>query len=427
MTQTPQTSQPASSKPAEITRDAALIATFYVPRETAQPLMKPLVDHLVTGLELEQCNPGDRYLGSWRNLATQTFLNTFITPASHDTTVIQLVQNTQEQAAHAWVRMSKNLENHLDNHLLQPIWGYTLVYQAMLVQDVAPDQAMNHLQVAARPLYAARSRQLAQACLSGGKLWLLKIPLEEDGIQASMVYAALSQYDPKDDCMVLDVLYGPGAALLMPDLIAHKCYNLMRQYQSGSLIPTYEQLIDTLLATTNQLLDNVQRGVSTESDLQNLTREHNQLDGVVYSLDELRVSLTALLRSYNWWRERSGCGDVAEFHHSHIETAHLDMEILVGKGQNALEKTSMNIQTIGTAMQIVQVNLDKEEKKRDQIVQMLLAVVGAALAVPEYVDPGALFNVENAAAQLLIQIVITAIFAVVIWFMIRMINATGRD
>jgi hypothetical protein len=134
-----------------------------------------------------------------------------------------------------------------------------------------------------------------------------------------------------------------------------------------------------------------------------------------------------MLRNYNWWRERSGCGDVADFHHSHIETAHLDMEILVGKGQNALEKTSMNIQTIGTAMQIVQVNLDKEEKKRDQAVQMLLAVVGAALAVPEYVDPGALFNVENAAMQLLIQIVITAIFAVVIWLVINAINAPGRE
>lgn len=432
----PQSTQPASStasRTAHITRDAALIATFYVPRETETPLVRPLVELLVNGLELEQCNPGDRYLGSWRNLATQVFLNTFIPPAAHDTTVIQLVQNTQEPATTAWATMSKRLEATLNPQMLQSIWGYTLVYQAMLEQGGEPNKAIPSLQLSARPLKAPdkrKTRQLAQADVAGGKLWLLTIPLSGDGIEAGMVYVALSHYNPRDDHLVLDMLYGPGAALLMPDVIAHKCYNLMRQYQTGNLVEQYETLVNTLLTTTTRLIEKVQYGTSTEEDLHDLTRDHNRLDEVVSLLDELLVSLTAQVRGYRWWRERAGCGDVTEFHYSHLEAAHLDMEILVGKGKNALQKTSMNIQTIGTAMQIVQVNLDKEERKRDQVVQLLLAVVGAALAVPEFVGGDLIAetaNIQSGIAQLGVQMVITVIFAFLIWLFIKFISASVRE
>jgi len=77
----------------------------------------------------------------------------------------------------------------------------------------------------------------------GPQLWLMDIPDDEGGSSAATVYAALSPLDKEDD-MITQLLYGPGAALLMPDLIAHKSYFQMRQVTEELRMSYKEQLND---------------------------------------------------------------------------------------------------------------------------------------------------------------------------------------
>lgn len=296
-------------------RDPALIATFYGQRGKLQPL----ANHLAQHFELTQENAT-----TFANDATATWLLHFDVSAAPDTSVVQLALNDTAPPAATWPALRAQLEAALDDARLRwPVWGYTLVYQAMLVQ--APDPHV--------PMGQALLPTLATSALPGGLLSLHHLPLLQDGLEAATVYAALSLPDPTNQ-MVKQVLVDAGALLLLPDLVAHKSYHQMRQYRSGDWLPTYNRLVEELRDTTRQVLT----APATAAQRAALERATSAVAARVQDLRALRLSLTQQQENFPWWVNQAlGDTAVVQVHQQHLVTALRDMELLVEKGQAAVE------------------------------------------------------------------------------------------
>jgi hypothetical protein len=369
------TSKPTRANHAPVAKEAALIANFYGKRGKLQPL----IDHLVQSLALAPQGHTD-----YANEATRTLLHYVDPPATsaQDTTIIQTALNKPGIAETAWEAMREKLESILSHdELLKNVWGYTLVYQAELVQDVPPDVALATLLPAVWPLHPVRAehpQMLAQAEMAGGWLWLIDIPSNGDGLQAAMVYLALSQ--PKtNNQLVREVLYNPVAALLMVDLIAHKGYYEMRQYRLGSLDEQYRHKLEKLSTDTDTLLhDSIQTTV-TAGELDNLAREYSLLVSAVVHLDQLHVSLVRQEFNFNWWRKQARGGDIVEFHHSQLEDAIQELELLVAQGQLPLEAAN-------TAVEMIRARLDKQQEVQQKRIETLLSAAAAVFSVLVLID-----------------------------------------
>src|SRR5439155_12808927 len=126
--------------------------------------------------------------------------------------------------------------------------------------------------------------------MPGGRLWLIDIPVQGDGLQAATVYLALSQPN-SNNLLVQDVLYNPVAALLMADLVAHKGYHQIRQYRLGGLDEQYRRNMAKLSTHTDTLLHDLTRATVTGDHLDKLASEYGLLVSAVVHLDQLHVSL----------------------------------------------------------------------------------------------------------------------------------------
>jgi len=365
--------QTSSTDHSQIAKEAALIANFYGKRDQLQSL----VEHLVQSFEL---TPQDRY--GYANEATMTLLRYFDPPAAHDTTIIQLALNTSGAARTDLEAMRERLEAVLPHDkILQNVWGYTLIYQAELIEDTPPDVAQGTLLPAARRLHpelSERPQPLAQADMPGGRLWLIDIPLQGDGLQAATVYLALSQPN-SNNRLVLEVLYNPVAALLMVDLIAHKGYYEIRQYRLGGLDEQYRHKMEMLSNHTDTLLHDLTRATVTIRELDNLASEYGLLVSAVVHLDRLRVSLVRQQFNFNWWRKLAGGGNVVEFHHSQLEDASQELELLVAEGQHPLEAAN-------TAVEVMRARLDKQQEGQQQRIETILSAAAAVLSVLVLID-----------------------------------------
>lgn len=352
---------------------AALIATFYGRRDRVPPLAEALARSF--GLPF-----------SWVDPDTQTVLRSFDPPTAHDTAVVQLVLNEPGPAGPTWTTMRGRLEQILaDDAALEAIWGYTLIYQADLAPGVAGERALAKLLPTVRRLHSERPaspQPLARADVAGGQLWLIDVPLQDEGLQAATVYVALGPPDP-DNRLVREVVYGsigPDAALLMPDLIAHKGYHQMRQYRRDDLVLRYRDKIEALGQTTERLLEDPTGASGPTGELKRLAGEYQSLASVVGFLDQLRIALARQVANANWWRERAGLGDVAEWHHSHLEMDLLEVELLIAEGERPLETT-------GTAVEVVRTELDRLRQDRQRLIQTLLTAIAAALAFSPMITP----------------------------------------
>jgi hypothetical protein len=359
--------------------EAALIATFYCRRDRA--LTRSLHEGLyrsLAGTSETVDIPGD-----WHDRDNDAYLRCFGPPAAYDTTVIQLALNAPGNAASAWECLRQRLEHLLDAahlaHLLDgdqctDLWGYTLTYQAVLVPGIGADRVLKKLQPTVRRLRSSESLQpLAQAKISGGKVWLMDIPTEGDGLEAATVYVGLSP--PGKEEAFVKAIYGPGAALLMPDLIAHKGYHHMRQYRGGDLQSELEVSLANLQQTTNRLLmSNSDQSVETEDGLQDLARAYPRLMPVISILKELHISLVRQSRNYNQWQAQMKGNDVIGYHRGHLEMAISELELLVTQFQDATDAAN-------TAVSIAQVRVDKALANRQWWIATLLGVVGLAVSL----------------------------------------------
>jgi hypothetical protein len=260
------------------------------------------------------------------------------------------------------------------------------MYQAELVQDIPPDVASTELLPVVRGLHSERSvspQTLAQADMSGGRVWLVDIPLQGDGLKAVTVYLALSQPNT-NNLLVREVLFNKDkdAALLMVDLIAHKGYYQMRQYRLGDLNEQYRKKMETLLKHSDNLLQNLTRLTASTDELDVLAREYGLLMSAVAHLHELRVALERQELNFRWWCERADGGDVVAYHQRELEIASRELELLVTEGQHPLEAAR-------TAVEMTRAQLDKERESKQQQIETRLTAAAAVLSVLVFIDKDA--------------------------------------
>lgn len=320
--------------------DPALIATFYGQRGMVQPL----ADHLAQQFQLVQ-----ERTTTFTNDDTMTLLLHFDTSGAADTSVIQLVLNSSEETVIAWRYLRVQIEAALDEALLHwPVWGYTLVYQAMLEQSPTPSSPLHQeLQPTLNALLpvvhglqpdeAVPVPTLAVSTIPGGLLSLHHLPLYEDGLEAATVYTALSLHDPANQ-LVRQVLIDTGALLLMPDLVAHKSYHQMRQYRGGGWLESYNQHVEVLRDITRQMFSTT----VTAEQRATLERAANEVTARVQDLKALHLSLTQQQENFPWWVDQlSDDKAVMQVHQQHIDTALRDLALLIEKGQAAVNGARM--------------------------------------------------------------------------------------
>lgn len=415
------TSQSRSTTRAQVAKEAALIANFYGKRGQLQSLTNCLVQSLALVSQGHD---------NYANKTTGTLLRHVDPPATstHDTTIIQLALNAPGAAEAVWEALRKQLEAILPNdEVLKYVWGYTLIYQAELVRGAPHNEALITLLPVARrlhPEWHQHPQMLAQSDMPGGRLWLIDIPDQGDGLQAATVYIALSQPDSNNQ-LVREVLYNPVAPLLMVDLIAHKGYHQMRQYRLGDLDEQYRQKIGTLSRHTDTLLHDLTRVSMTTGELDDLASEYGLLVSAVVYLNQLHVSLVRQEFNFNWWRKQAGGGDIIEFHHSYLEDAAQELQFLVAEGQHPLEAASM-------AVEMIRARLDKEQERKQQRIETILTAAAVVLSVLVVIDK----DTARALLELVgvpqpigilpvlgVQVVFLVIASLLALFVVRMINA----
>jgi hypothetical protein len=400
----------------EIASEAALITTFYGPRDEEPTRL--LHRHLYRSLA--RMSEAATIPDHWKDPSGTVFLDRFEPPgrAAHDATVVQLALNARREAgaAEAWEEVRQQLERILpDATALDGNWGYTLVYQAELKQDVDADLALSKLLSPIRRLHSSDALQpLAQTDVLSGQVWLLGIPIS-DHLGAATVYAALCPPDQAN--ALLGLLYGPGAALVMPDLIAHKSYYQMRQYRGGDLESRYEESVRRLRQTTDELLKDIGQRQATSDNFDELAREYRRLTPVASRLKELHIALAKQSHNYNRLQVQIEHGDLIELHREQLETAVLELKLKVEELQHALE-------TADKTVSLAQVQADKVQQSKTHRIEFVLAVTAAALAVPHWIEGDTIGRVlehssisilykvhDNVFVQLVIQVALVLAFA----------------
>jgi len=344
---------------------AALFVTFYISRDKASSLHEQLLPFTPTA-------PDDH----GQPLDNRLLMGRVDPPAAHDATAIRLIFNAPGDAATAWESMRQQLGAILDA-LDSPDdwWGYTVIYQAVLNGGGSADAAFADLLPAVRRVDSSESLQsLVKADLSGGAVWLVDVPQQGNGIAAATICVALGP--PNVENTFKEVLLGPR--LLLVDLIAHKGYYLRRQYR-GKLQQKYREQLGAFWEGTNELLGHLSKQERSSDKLNRLAHVYRMLVGIVSKLKRLSLSMTQQLHNYEPWRRLMEGNGIVEYHYGHLEMGNRDLELMVVQGEDALEVAN-------TAMSMTQVELDKELERRQRQIADLLAVVGAALAVPELVN-----------------------------------------
>lgn len=402
--------------------NAALFVTFYVSRERASTLHGQLEALARTPV------PGPDGGGGPVGEAGRPLIGKVDPPAAHDATAIRLILNAPGDAAVAWEAMRKRLEAILDG--LDPPgrwWGYTMIYQAVVSGDGKPDSVLDEVLPAVRRVGAPESLlPLARADLAGGRAWLVDIPQQGDGKEAATICVALSPADAEDDFK--KVLLGPR--LLMADLIAHKGYFLKRQYR-GRLQQDYRERLAAFWETVDGLLDHLSEEVRKPERLNRLARNYRVLVSVVSKLNRISVSMDQQLHNYGPWRKQMEGNGIVEYHYGYLEMSSRELELMVAQGKDALEVAN-------TAMSMTQVEIDKDLERRQILIGDLLAVTGAALAVPELVNHDAAKAIlektpltvapGEAFSFLAFSMQIAAILfvAVLIGLLVRLVNSWRR-
>lgn len=371
---------------------AAIFATFYYLDDklrSADEKVGRLVTHLVPALGLSD-DGDDKWQKKESTQQIDFRMRRFMpdSPHAQDVRVVQLVLSDMlddRKAVDAWKSMLKRLEEVLNDDTLGNLCGYTFTYQAgisarqpprrrlfeqLLSSAPEPPTFLDLLApIELKPMLALtrrlhqpaddKSTVLAeQVVLDGeGKLWLLNIPnlnrpTKQQHVEKGTVYLALSFASQEaNKQMVNRIIYQQSGTLFMPDLIANKGYNQIRQYR----------------------LHDKQQQISTR--ITNLTYNVKQQEKNIESLtdfDKLRISLTRQLYNYKLWMERNNGGAVLDYHLSQLEPRLKELEWIVEEGQNMLQATD-------TAIAIQRTRLEWR-------ISIIFGLLGASLAISQMVD-----------------------------------------
>ena len=364
------------------TRKAALFAAFYVPIDIASTLRQ----RLETLTQTSDASPEDGH-----SLTSDALVQVVDPPADNEVKVVRLILSTEGETAIAWKTMERELRRILDALELDlDRWGYTLTYQADLDEGIDARSAFGELLPAIRRVYSAdHLRPLAQAELSDGRIWLMKTPEQCDGVDEATTYIALCRSDRKRDHnkMLLEPRF------LMVDLIAHKGYYLKHQYD-GSAQQVFREKLTALWNASDELVRDSDPSRQDSDHRQEVARAYNRVLGDVSKFRRTRGSIAKELHDYESWRRRPESNGIVEYHYGRLKEAERDFDVLVTQGQDALEAVrtatpmSQTAQADGTQIE------EAQAEARRRVVESVLAVAGAALAVPELVN-------QNAAREFL--------------------------
>ena len=367
-----------------IAKDAALIATFYGNRGKLRPLLKRLQDGFAP---LTEHAPN-----LWLHEPKQISLSLFDSAAAQDTSIIQLtltppagVEVQKGWAAMGW-RLGKVLDQEDQEAYLSQVWGYTLVYQALIAAESwhlvenQDETALDELFARVHRLHVISSEppaRLAHSVVQSGQLWLTRVPLEQDGLEADTIYIALAPSETAERQLVQKILVGPNAMLLMPDLIAHKGYHQRRQYRQDDIKERYEKATNDLFKETADLL--AHRESKKRHHLEQLTQKYKKFLSTVPRLEGLRISMERQLYNFELSQAQSRLGNILTFHHSYLHTTRQELNLLVAKGKETLDVTK-------TTTELVQARLDEAKETRQQQIEILLAIIGSAFAITQLLD-----------------------------------------
>ena len=425
-----------ANPPAAVANKAALIATFYYVRHPARErdFREPLETHLTQELEPNQPSGNPK-----------VWLEGFNPPekSAHDISVLQLAMNASDQsqsANTAWVELAHDLSQLLsDEGLFVGLIGYSLIYQAVLKPGMAPlfdnllpDNANRRKLLLEKPSVGI-IKPLATSDTSYGRLWLLDIPLQKEGRQASAIYVAVCAESGNDD-FVAQVLWGESASWLLPDLIAHKSYHQIRQYRGiADAQVSFSATLQQVRKTTLDLLSDrsEQKGADEFSQL---STRSQALIGDMAKLGALRITLAKQEYNYSQWLDEAQIGDIITFHATRIKANLKELELNLAEAETVLKATD-------TALNIMQTRLDKVQESRQFRLSIILTLLGTALAVPQVIDrevtnaiwawwDGQLMNeielyltLQLFGVQLLCITMIGGVVALLVFIFYRMIRA----
>ena len=358
--------------PMIVSSEPSLIATFYGRRDELHGLHRRLYWAFLG----EDLNDPPR---SWHRPDASAFGNLFDPVAAPDTTVLQVAINLLGPASFAWPTMQKRLASCLDDEVLESLWGYTLVYEASAPTGIGIDVALAQVMPIVPTICSSQgSRYLADMEVRGGRLWLLDVP-GGDGLSASTIYIALSPVELEEG-FVSDTLYGSTASMLMPELIAHKSYYQMRQYRTEELKERFVEVIASVRQAASRTLRGLSEQLPASADLEELIRAYIQTNQIVPEFSRLRNSLQIQLHNYDRWYDRIGTNGVLQYHRDHIDTAVVELELMVADGRDAIDLAK-------TVVDMAQVRVDRDQELRQQRLGTILTVLAVALAVPAVLDP----------------------------------------
>jgi hypothetical protein len=358
---------------------AALIATFYGPR--AEPSIHLLHERFfrsLSGVSTDEPVPE-----RWSDPSGKVILRRFDPAAAYDTAVSQMAINATGAVTSAWESARQQLEELLEApDTLSRSWGYTLVYQAVVGPDADTDRVAKELiRAVRRPGHPdATMTSLEQDRIPGGRMWLLNVPVDGDGLDTATVYVALGPSD--EERTLVGTLYGTRAPFLMPDLVATKGYDQMRQYRAGNLQDRYVESVGEFRGATERLLSVLKGGAAETDVLEDLVDAYSRLIAMVARLEELRISMVKQSYNFDRWAAFFSDSAIMEHHRKELQTAELELELMVAEGRNALG-------TADTAMSMARVEIDREQARRQRRIGTLLAVVGVSLSVPGIMSHGA--------------------------------------
>ena len=378
----------------------AIFATFCYAGHN-QASHESLIAHLRQELGLrEDSNKRNKWYGDDRQRKIRYDLTRFMPLVAHvqDLKIVQLVLSDTEEdrsATDVWSEMLAELERVLNDETLRNICGYTLAYQAVIPDPTDQDQTFSDMlatikldeliKTAKRPHLPANPKPLAETKVLSdkGQMWLINIPnLDHPTLGHQMekgtVYLALSLKQANND-MVNKIIFRQSAALFMPDLIAHKGYNQIRQYR---LYDAREQISPQIRSLAHQTTQRLQK-LKPEIEIDELANKYGELFGYITQFDRVRISLARQLYNYDLWKEEANLDQVTRYHEKQLLARLKELELIVGEGQSILQATD-------TAVTIIQTRTERR-------IERLLAVAGIALMVSQIINESAAEALLNLA------------------------------
>ncbi len=111
--------------------------------------------------------------------------------------------------------------------------------------------------------------------------------------------------------------------------------------------------------------------------------------------DDVRFSLEEQLENYRWWHKKLPTGDLANYHQTHIQTAHNELNLLIGKGESTLDMAKTTLQILQTRQNEAQRKRDEKREQRELLIGVLIGIFGVALAISQIIDSAAARAIIN--------------------------------